>query len=118
MCQSRTSLEMRSIIPKHPAHGDVMLCTVQCRPASACTIKSPPRGYTQKKQDKTRQKIDRKESTYQARSVEGFRTGPPPDMSRWRSGLCLVACRGRGRMGLVRPVEEMVTMGGSRDEGV
>jgi len=32
-----------------------MLCTVQCRPASACARKSPPRGCTLKKQDKTRQ---------------------------------------------------------------
>ena len=31
-----------------------MLCTVQCRPASACARKSPPRGCTLKKQDKTR----------------------------------------------------------------
>jgi len=41
--------------PEHPAHGGVMLCTVQCRPASACARKSPPRGCTLKKQDKTRQ---------------------------------------------------------------
>ena len=27
-----------------------MLCTVQCRPASACARKSPPRGCTVKKQ--------------------------------------------------------------------
>ena len=40
--------------PEHPAHGGVMLCTVQCRPASACARKSPPRGCTLKKQDKTR----------------------------------------------------------------
>ena len=39
--------------PEHPAHGGVMLCTVQCRPASACARKSPPRGCTLKKQDKT-----------------------------------------------------------------
>ena len=32
-----------------------MLCTVQCRPASACARKSPPGGCTLKKQDKTRQ---------------------------------------------------------------
>ena len=32
-----------------------MLCTVQCRPASACARKSPPRGCTLKIQDKTRQ---------------------------------------------------------------
>ena len=38
--------------PEHPAHGGVMLCTVQCRPASACARKSPPRGCTLKKQDK------------------------------------------------------------------
>ena len=38
--------------PEHPAHGGVMLCTVQCRPASACARKSPPRGCTRKKQDK------------------------------------------------------------------
>ena len=25
-----------------PAHEGVMLCTGQCRPASACIIKSPP----------------------------------------------------------------------------
>jgi hypothetical protein len=31
-----------------------MLCTVQCRPASACARKSPPRGCT-RRQDKTRQ---------------------------------------------------------------
>ena len=41
--------------PEHPAHGGVMLCTVQCRPASACAKKSPPRGCTLKKQDKTRE---------------------------------------------------------------
>jgi hypothetical protein len=40
--------------PEHPAHGGVVLCTVQCRPASACARKSPPRGCT-RRQDKTRQ---------------------------------------------------------------
>jgi len=44
-----------NIRPEHPAHGGVMLCTVQCRPASACARNSPPRGCTLKKQDKTRQ---------------------------------------------------------------
>jgi len=34
-----------------------MLCTVQCRPASACARNSPPRGCTLKKQDKTRQDL-------------------------------------------------------------
>ena len=38
-----------------PAHGGVMLCTVQCRSASARAIKSPPTGCIQRKQDKTRQ---------------------------------------------------------------
>ena len=41
--------------PEHPAHGGVTLCTVQCRPALACARKSPRRGCTLKKQDKTRQ---------------------------------------------------------------
>jgi len=35
-----------------------MLCTVHFRPASACARKSPPRGCTLKKQDKTRQGIN------------------------------------------------------------
>ncbi len=42
----------KCIRPEHPAHGGVMLCTVQCRPASACARKSPPRGCTLMKQDK------------------------------------------------------------------
>jgi len=44
----------KCIRPEHPAHGGVMLCMVQCRPASACAMKSPSRGCTLKKQDKTR----------------------------------------------------------------
>jgi len=35
------------------------------------------------RQDRTRQDKDMKEGTNQARSVEGFRTGPPPDIARW-----------------------------------
>ena len=37
-----------------------MLCTVQCRPASACARKSPPRGCTRKKQDKTSKKVNKR----------------------------------------------------------
>jgi len=57
MCKSRTTPRdwFKCTRPEHPAHGGVMLCTVQCRPASACARKSPPRGCTLKKQDKTRQ---------------------------------------------------------------
>lgn len=41
--ESRSSLErFKSIIPECPAHGGVLFCTVQCRPASVCAIKSPP----------------------------------------------------------------------------
>ena len=43
-----------------------MLCTVQCRPASACARKSPSRGCTLKKQDKTRQ--DEKERQHDDQS--------------------------------------------------
>ena len=57
MCKSRTTPRdwFKCTRPEHPAHRGVMLCTVQCRPASACARKSPPRGCTLKKQDKTRQ---------------------------------------------------------------
>jgi len=57
MCKSRTTPRdwFKCTRPEHPAHGGVMLCTVQCRPASACARNSPPRGCTLKKQDKTRQ---------------------------------------------------------------
>ena len=57
MCKSRTTPRdwFKCTRPEHPAHWGVMLCTVQCRPASACARKSPPRGCTLKKQDKTRQ---------------------------------------------------------------
>ena len=57
MCKSRTTPRdwFNCTRPEHPAHGGVMLCKVQCRPASACARKSPPRGCTLKKQDKTRQ---------------------------------------------------------------
>lgn len=43
MCQSCTSHSIVQVIrPKHSAQGgEVMLCTGQCRPASACPIKSP-----------------------------------------------------------------------------
>ena len=41
-----------------------MLCTVQCRPASACARKSPPRGCTLQKQDKTRQDAVSKQATH------------------------------------------------------
>jgi len=59
MCKSRTTPRdwFKCTRPEHPAHGGVMLCTVQCRPASACARKSPSRGCTLKKQDKTRPKI-------------------------------------------------------------
>ena len=33
---------LKCIRPTYPAHGSVMLCTVQCRSVSACPIKSPP----------------------------------------------------------------------------
>lgn len=46
-----------------------------------------------------------KTSTYQARSVEGFRTGPPPDMARRGRG-CVVACAGGGRIDVVGLDEE------------
>ena len=58
--------------PEHPAHGGVMLCTVQCRPASACARKSPPRGCTLKKQDKTRQ------DTVQCRPASACARKSPP----------------------------------------
>ena len=60
MCKSRTTPRdwFKCTRPEHPAHGGVMLCTVQCRPASACARKSPPRGCTLKKQDKTRPQIN------------------------------------------------------------
>jgi len=63
MCKSRTTPRdwFKCTRPEHPAHGGVMLCTVQCRPASACARKSPPRGCTRKKQDKTRQPRKRPE---------------------------------------------------------
>ena len=37
MCKSRTTPRdwFKCTRPEHPAHGGVMLCTVQCRPASA-----------------------------------------------------------------------------------
>ena len=41
-----------------------MLCTVQCRPAAACARYSPPRGYTLKKQEKTRQAPPRKSRAF------------------------------------------------------
>jgi len=57
MCKSRTMPPrwFKCIRPEHLAHGGVMLCTVQCRPASACARKSLPRGCTPKetRQDKT-----------------------------------------------------------------
>jgi len=34
----------RPFRPEHPAHGGVMLCTVQCRPASACARIALPEG--------------------------------------------------------------------------
>ena len=41
--------------PEHPAHGGVMLSTVQCRPATARARKSPPRVHSKEtRQDKTR----------------------------------------------------------------
>jgi len=60
MCKSRTTPRdwFKCTRPEHPAHGGVMLCTVQCRPASACARKSPPRGCTLKKQDKTRKGLE------------------------------------------------------------
>jgi len=38
MCKSRTTPRdwFKCTRPEHPARGGVMLCTVQCRPASAC----------------------------------------------------------------------------------
>jgi hypothetical protein len=55
MCQSRTTpRDDKCIRPEHPAHGGVMLCTVQCRPAAACARKSPPRVHSKEsRQDKT-----------------------------------------------------------------
>lgn len=50
MCQNRTSLEMGQVII--PIQMCVMPCTVGCLHVSACATKSPPRGYTQRKQDK------------------------------------------------------------------
>ena len=49
MCKSRTTPRdwFKCTRPEHPAHGGVMLCTVQCRPASACA---------RKRQDKTKKK--------------------------------------------------------------
>ena len=64
MCKSRTTSRdwFKCTRPEYPAHGSVMLCTVQCRPASACARKSPPRGCTLKKQDKTRQASESREN--------------------------------------------------------
>ena len=43
----------KCIRPDHPAQEDVMLCTVQCRPAAACARKSPPRVHSKEtRQDK------------------------------------------------------------------
>ena len=55
MCKSRTTPRdwIKCTRPEHPAHGGVMLCTVQCRPASACARKSPARGCSKEtRQDK------------------------------------------------------------------
>ena len=35
---------LKCLRPGHPVHADVMLCTVQCRPALARDIRSPPGG--------------------------------------------------------------------------
>ena len=44
----------KCIRPDHPAHGGVTLSTVQCRPASACARKSPPRVHSKEtRQDKS-----------------------------------------------------------------
>ena len=38
----------KCVNPERLCYGGVILCTVQCRPASARVIKSPPRGCTLK----------------------------------------------------------------------
>ncbi len=62
----------------HP-RTDVMLCTVQCRPASACARKSPPRRCTLKKQDKTRQEGPKQER----RSVHNYPRTPNKSLQPW-----------------------------------
>jgi len=54
-CKTRNNAPrwLKCIRPEYPAHGGVMLCTVQCRPASACARKSPPRVHSKEtRQDK------------------------------------------------------------------
>jgi len=82
--------------PKHPAHGGVMLCTVQCRPASACARKSPPRGCTLKKQDKTRRICDSGPFSFQFQSLLKVRhkklTGASSRPTHTPNGTALESC--------------------------
>ena len=62
---------MERIRPEHPARGGVTLCTVQCRPTSACARKSSPRGCTLKKQDKTRQASSKRKTAAALETARG-----------------------------------------------
>ena len=56
MCKGRTTPPrwFKCMRPEHPAHMGAMLCTVQCRPPSACASKNPPRVHSkERRQDKT-----------------------------------------------------------------